>query len=87
MEKTYSNNNRAKVPKVLRPTEISSLFHLQNILLFHNIGIFIFIDLSRITYTSYELQYNAQARPPPHLSVKNCNIVRKNPEAQCLSQI
>lgn len=63
MEKTYSNNNRAKVPKVLHPTEISSLFLLQNILLFHNIGIFIFTDLSRITwksllpFTSYELQY------------------------------
>jgi len=38
--------------------------------------------------TSYELQYNAQASTPlPLLSVKNCNTVHKNPEAQCLSQI
>jgi hypothetical protein len=34
----YSNNNRAKAPEVLCSTELSSLFYLQNILLFHNIG-------------------------------------------------
>ena len=41
MEKTNSNNNRAKAPEELRPTEISSLFYLQNVLLFQYIGVYI----------------------------------------------
>ena len=73
MEKTYSNSNRANAPEVLRPAKISSLFYLQNILLFHNIGIYIhrlFTYFMKVTPSIYQLRITIQytsSHPPTHL--------------------
>jgi hypothetical protein len=73
VEKTYSNNNRAKAPEVLCPMQISSLFYLQNVQLFHNIGIYIhrsFTYFMKVTPPIYQLriaiQYTSGHHPPIH---------------------
>jgi hypothetical protein len=82
MEKNYSNNNRAKAPEVLRPTEfipyfICRIFCSFIILAYKYIhrSFTYFMKVTLPPSTSYETQHNTQAVTlPPYISYElQCN--------------
>jgi len=90
VEKTYSNNNRDKAPEVLRPMEISSLFYLQNVLLFHNIhrSFTYFIKVTPLHLPAMNCNTIHKRSPSPYIPAKNYNTMQnKSPPPSPIYQL